>query len=137
MADVLTKIQRSRNMALIRSKDTKPEILVRRMVHSLGFRYGLHQKKLAGTPDIVLTRHKKVIFINGCFWHMHKCKYGRVTPKTNVEFWINKRLANTLRDRMNLRNLRKKGWTPLVIWECQLKQRNKIRELISQFIKQQ
>jgi DNA mismatch endonuclease (patch repair protein) len=87
----------------------------------MGFRFRLHDKALPGKPDIVLPRHKKIIFIHGCFWHLHNCKYGRVTPATNAIFWQNKRLGNKQRDRKNLSQLRKLGWQVLIIWECQLK----------------
>jgi len=118
MTDVLTKKQRSYNMSQIRSKDTRPEIHVRSIVHRLGYRYALHRKDLPGKPDMVLTRHRKIIFIHGCFWHMHKCRYGKVKPATNVDFWRAKREGNVARDKNNLRKLRKDGWKVLVVWEC-------------------
>ncbi len=118
MTDVLTKEQRSYNMSQIRNKDTRPEILVRSIVHRLGYRYALHRKDLPGKPDMVLTRHHKIIFIHGCFWHMHRCRYGRVKPATNVDFWRTKREGNVARDKKNLRKLRKDGWKVLVVWEC-------------------
>jgi DNA mismatch endonuclease, patch repair protein len=121
MVDVLTKIQRSYNMSRIRNKNTKPEIIVRSIVHGMGFRYRLHNKNLPGKPDIVLTRHKKIIFVHGCFWHMHKCKYGKVKPATNATFWENKRSGNRERDKRNIKALKKLGWDVLVIWECELK----------------
>ena len=114
MADVHTKEQRSFNMSRIRNKDTRPEILVRSIVHRLGYRYALHRKDLPGKPDIVLTRHRKIIFIHGCFWHMHKCRYGRVKPATNADFWQTKREGNVARDKRNLRKLRKDSWKVLV-----------------------
>ncbi len=118
MTDVLTKEQRSYNMSQIRNKDTRPEILVRSIVHRLGYRYALHRKDLPGKPDMVLTRHRKIIFVHGCFWHIHKCRYGRVKPATNVDFWRTKREGNVARDKKNLRKLRKDGWNILVVWEC-------------------
>jgi len=118
MTDVLTKKQRSFNMSQIRNKDTHPEILVRSIVHRLRYRYTLHSKDLPGHPDMVLTRHRKIIFIHGCFWHMHKCRYGKVKPTTNVDFWRAKREGNVARDKKNLRKLRKDGWKVLVVWEC-------------------
>ena len=118
MTDVLTKKQRSYNMSQIRNKDTRPEILVRSIVHRLGYRYALHRKDLPGKPDMVLTRHRKIILIHGCFWHMHRCRYGRVKPATNVDFWREKREGNVARDKKNLRKLRKDGWKVLVVWEC-------------------
>ena len=118
MADVHTSRQRSYNMSRIRSRDTKPEMIVRSLVHQMGFRFRLHRRDLAGKPDLVLPRHHKVIFVHGCFWHMHQCRYGRVTPKTNAEFWQTKRTQNVVRDRRNLRSLRRDGWQVLVVWEC-------------------
>ena len=118
MADVHTTAQRSFNMSRIRSRDTKPEMIVRSLVHQMGFRFRLHRKDLPGKPDLVLPRHKKVILVHGCFWHMHQCRYGRVVPKTNTEFWQTKRTGNCDRDRRNLRKLRRDGWRALIVWEC-------------------
>jgi DNA mismatch endonuclease, patch repair protein len=118
MADVHTARQRSYNMSRIRSRDTKPEMIVRSLVHQMGFRFRLHRKDLAGKPDLVLPRHYKVIFVHGCFWHMHRCRYGRVTPKTNADFWQAKRTQNVARDQRHLRSLRRDGWQVLVVWEC-------------------
>jgi len=119
MTDVLTAEQRSLNMSRIRGKDTKPELFVRSLVHQMGFRYRLHHKGLPGKPDLVFPRLKKIIFVHGCYWHMHTCRYGRVKPATNVEFWQTKRTGNRERDRRNIRALRKLGWQVLVVWECQ------------------
>src|SRR5687768_5031697 len=110
MADVLTREQRSFNMSRIRSRDTRPEILVRAIVHRMGFRYRLHKSDLPGKPDLVLVRHGKIINVHGCFFHMHACKYGKVMPATNADFWSAKRLSNVQRDRRNLRSLKKAGW---------------------------
>lgn len=118
MTDVHTTQQRSFNMSRIRGKDTKPEMIVRSLVHQMGYRFRLHRKDLPGKPDLVLPKHGKVIFVNGCFWHMHRCRYGKVAPKTNAEFWQNKRQRNVERDRRNLQSLRTSGWQALVIWEC-------------------
>ena len=134
MADVHTREQRSFNMSRIRCKDTKPEMVVRSMVHRMGFRYRLHQKNLPGKPDIVLTRHRKIIMVHGCFWHMHNCRYGRVIPKTNVKFWQEKREATVVRDKSNLRQLRKEGWKVLVIWECQTRNPEKVINKIANFL---
>jgi DNA mismatch endonuclease (patch repair protein) len=120
MADVHTPEIRSRNMAAIRSRDTKPEIAVRRIVHRLGYRFRL-TSRLPGRPDLVLPRHRKVIFVHGCFWHMHDCRFGRVVPRTRSEFWTAKRLSNVERDRRALRELEEHGWEVLIIWECSLK----------------
>ncbi len=134
MVDVLTPKQRSFNMSRIRGKDTKPEIIVRRLVHRLGYRFRLHQRKLPGCPDIVLTRHRKVIFVHGCFWHMHKCRYGKVEPVTNAKFWQTKREGNVARDKRNLRRLRKDGWKVLVIWECHTQNTKKLINNLKKFL---
>ena len=107
-------------MSAIRSGDTKPEMLVRRYLHSQGFRYGLHNHTLPGSPDIVLRKYKTVIFINGCFWHSHEgCKYYRL-PKSNIEFWQNKIERNRQRDIETIEALKTKGWRVITIWECEL-----------------
>lgn len=118
MSDVHTPEQRSFNMSRIRSRDTKPEMMVRSLVHQMGFRFRLHVKGMPGTPDLVLPAHRKVIFVHGCFWHMHRCRFGKVTPATNTEFWQNKRGGNVTRDQRNRRLLKAAGWSVLVVWEC-------------------
>ena len=113
--------KRSRNMSAIKSKNTKPEIAVRKLLHSLGYRFRLHRKDLPGSPDIVLPKYKTVIFVHGCFWHRHEnCKYA-TTPKTRKEFWEKKFRENINRDNLNQANLSLKGWKIIIIWECQLK----------------
>ncbi len=119
MMDVLSAEQRRFCMSRIRGKNTKPEIVVRQLVRQMGIGYRLHVKDLPGKPDLVFRKHKKIIFVHGCFWHMHACKYGRVIPKTNTEFWQKKRLSNKLRDAKNRQELNKLGWKSIVIWECQ------------------
>lgn len=119
--DIKSKEERSRNMSAIRSGDTKPEMLVRRYLHARGFRYGLHNRKLPGSPDIVLSKYKTVIFINGCFWHGHEgCKYYRL-PKSNIEFWQEKITRNKERDAFDVSVLEAKGWKVLTVWECELR----------------
>lgn len=119
--DIKSKEERSRNMSAIRSGDTKPEMLVRRYLHARGFRYGLHNRKLPGSPDIVLRKYKTVIFINGCFWHGHEgCKYYRL-PKSNIEFWQAKITRNKERDAFDVSVLEAKGWKVLTVWECELR----------------
>lgn len=126
MVDVLTKEQRRKCMSNIRSKNTKPEILVRKYLFSQGIRFRVNVKKLPGTPDIVLRKYRTVIFVNGCFWHGHEgCKYY-VLPKTNVEFWRNKIDRNKFRDKEEQRKLASMGWHCITVWECQLKP--KVRE---------
>ena len=121
MADVHSKETRSYNMSRIRSKDTRPEMLVRRFLHKNGFRYRLHVKNLPGKPDIVLPKYKTVIFIHGCFWHGHEgCKYF-VVPKTRTEWWLNKIRGNTENDANSESLLTDTGWKIIKIWECELK----------------
>lgn len=119
--DVHSPEKRSFNMSRIRNKNTKPEMIVRSLVHRLGYRYRLHQKELPGKPDLVFAARRKVIFVHGCFWHMHECRYGAVKPATNASFWETKRLSNVERDRKNRMALEQAGWQVLVIWECQTK----------------
>lgn len=125
MTDKLTPEQRHRCMSRIRSKNTRPEMLVRKFLFAHGFRYRVNVRTLPGTPDIVLRRFKTVIFINGCFWHGHEgCRYY-VLPKSNVEFWERKIERNRNRDTANQMRLRLMGWSVVQIWECQLKPRKR------------
>lgn len=116
--DVHTPEQRSANMAAICGKDTKPEMVVRRLLHRMGYRFRLHRRDLPGKPDIVLPRFHKVIFVHGCFWHMHDCRHGMVSPTTNSEFWRTKRQGNASRDIRNRNALESTGWQVEVVWEC-------------------
>jgi len=134
MTDVLTPEQRSFNMSRIRSRDTRPEMIVRSIVHGMGFRYRLHKKDLPGKPDLVLVRHRKIIDVHGCFFHMHDCPYGRVKPATNAEFWQNKRQSNKGRDRRNVELLKKDGWQVLIVWECQTKNPNALEKTLIDFL---
>lgn len=120
VTDIVDKASRSRMMASIRSKNTKPEIVVRRYLHAAGFRYRLHQRSLPGCPDIVLAKYRCVVFVHGCFWHRHPGCDRAYTPKTRRAFWKKKFDDNVSRDRVQLRQLRQAGWRPLVIWECQV-----------------
>jgi DNA mismatch endonuclease (patch repair protein) len=125
MTDVHSKETRSYNMSRIRSKNTQPEMLVRRFLFAHGFRYRLHDKKLPGKPDIVLPKYKTVIFVNGCFWHGHEgCKYF-VLPKTREEWWREKITGTMERDRILKNELTALGWKVVLIWECQLKSQSK------------
>ena len=132
MADVHDKATRSYNMSRIKSKNTKPEILVRKFLFANGFRYRLYDKKLPGKPDIVLPKYKTVIFVNGCFWHGHEnCKYFKI-PKTRSDWWQDKIERNIKRDAKVRDELRQIGWRTMVIWECQLKPKvrdNTLKEL--------
>ncbi|MDR3680524.1 MAG: DNA mismatch endonuclease Vsr [Flavipsychrobacter sp.] len=121
MADVHSKETRSFNMSRIRSKDTKPELLVRKYLFGQGFRFRLHDKKLPGKPDVVLPKYKTVLFIHGCFWHGHGgCRYF-IVPKTRTEWWLNKISINIANDRKSAALLHATGWHTIEIWECSLK----------------
>lgn len=121
--DTLTPEHRSWNMSRVHSENTKPEMVVRSFLHSQGFRYALHDKRLPGKPDIVLPKHKTVIEVRGCFWHRHAgCKIA-TTPSSNVEFWQNKFKRNLERDKENEAELKKLGWNVIIVWECEIKSR--------------
>ena len=121
MSDTLSQTQRSYNMSRIRGKNTKPEILVRKGLHARGFRFRLHNKKLPGSPDIVLPKYGVAIMVNGCFWHGHKgCRYA-TKPKTNIEFWEAKIARNRHRDEVTTAHLEALGWTVITVWECELR----------------
>ena len=119
--DVHSKAVRSFNMSRIRSTNTKPEMLVRSLIHRLGYRFRLHRSDLPGKPDLVFVSKRKVIFVHGCFWHFHRCRYGRVSPKSNIDFRQAKRTGNKTRDLRNNRRLHAAGWQVLTIWECEMK----------------
>ena len=133
MADTHTKEQRSRNMARVKNKNTAPEILVRSLLHRMGYRFRLHRRDLPGSPDIVLPRHKKVIFVHGCFWHGHDCPRGK-RPSTNREFWDAKLDRNIERDRAARKGLTELGWQYLVVWQCQTKNEDDLRTQLQDFL---
>lgn len=119
--DTLTSEKRSWNMSRIRGANTKPELAVRSMLHRMGYRFRISNKTLPGRPDIVLPKYRAVIFVHGCFWHRHQgCKYA-YTPKSRLDFWGRKFEGNVMRDKNNLSLLKKTGWLPLVVWECEIK----------------
>lgn len=153
--DMMTPSQRSATMARIRSKNTKPEIEVRKMLHAAEYRFRLHGsvtenyltrlkkqypdvafrgKRLPGSPDIVFSAREKVINVNGCFWHSHTCKSGKVTPKANATFWEEKRLKTRRRDTRNSELLRAIGWLELTIWECELSDLESVAQRIIEFL---
>lgn len=134
MTDVLTIDQRRYCMSRIRGKDTKPELVVRRMLHALGYRYRLHRRDLPGCPDLVFSGRKQVIFVHGCFWHRHRCKYGQVSPATRPEFWERKLAGNKARDARNRRELRRLGWRVLIVWECQIRKPTAMIERVVRFL---
>lgn len=134
MADVFQKEHRSWIMSRIRGTNTKPEMTVRKLLFSLGFRYRLHYAKLPGKPDIVLPRFKKAIFVHGCFWHGHReCKRSKL-PSSNVEFWHTKIGRNVERDRKNIGELTKLGWQVLAIWSCETKQSELLEQKLREFL---
>lgn len=134
MGEFMTPSDRSLHMAKIRSKDTKPELSVRKSLHALGYRYKLHDKHLPGKPDLVFPRRKKVIFVNGCFWHGHNCPVGSRLPKTNREFWAEKRRANRERDAAQRRALEEAGWKYLDVWECHLQSDPRLLDVMCAFL---
>lgn len=136
MSDTLTPRERSQRMSLIAGQNTSPELQVRRIVHGLGFRYSLHRKDLPGKPDIVCRRLNAIIFVHGCFWHRHgasRCRLARL-PKSRLDFWPPKLESNRLRDQRNMRALRAAGWKILVVWECQLRDKERIKNKIERFL---
>lgn len=133
MTDTLTKEQRSERMGRVRGRDTRPEWIVRRLVHGLGYRYRLHARDLPGRPDLVFRGRRKVIFVHGCFWHRHDCHLARL-PKSNLDFWIPKLTANRARDIANLAALEAAGWRALVVWECELRDTNTLATRIADFL---
>lgn len=121
MTDIVDRKVRSRMMSGIKAKDTQPEMLVRRYLHGMGFRYRLHNSKLPGRPDIVLPKYKTVVFVHGCFWHRHSGCALAYNPKSNVEAWQKKFNGNITRDKKNLAELADLGWRVIIIWECNLR----------------
>ncbi|HEY8285418.1 MAG TPA: very short patch repair endonuclease [Chloroflexota bacterium] len=130
--DTLTPQQRSERMSRVRGCGTKPELVVRRLVHGLGYRYRLYSRTLPGHPDLVFAGRRKVIFVHGCFWHRHE-NCGR-TPKSRLDFWVPKLESNKARDAANQEQLRAMGWSVLVIWECELKNQTALAERIRAFL---
>lgn len=133
MTDRVSKEKRSEIMKRIRSKDTTPELIVRKLVYSLGYRYRLHSKDLPGKPDLVFSGRKKVIFVNGCFWHYHNCKDGKL-PKSNLDYWLPKLKENRRRDACNQKLITSTGWQFLVIWQCQIRDTVTLKKTIVTFL---
>ncbi|MGO7921971.1 very short patch repair endonuclease [Rhizobium ruizarguesonis] len=134
MADRISSEQRSTNMSRIRSTGSVPEMLVRRTVHSLGYRYRLHVRALPGTPDLVFSSRRKVIFVHGCFWHGHGCRVGGKGPKSNTSYWTPKIKRNQQRDQNAMEALQEAGWQTLVLWECELKDVPELAERLIAFL---
>ena len=133
--DHLTPRRRSENMAAIKGRDTRPEMVVRRTLHALGYRYRLHRADLAGKPDLVLARYHAVIFVHGCFWHQHSASHCRARPpKTNSRYWVPKLRRNVERDKRNMELLRRSDWRVLVIWECETKNVEALKRKLAGFL---
>ena len=113
-------VERSRTMRAVKSRDTGPELYVRRLLHSMGYRYRLHRVDLPGKPDLTFGPRRKVIFVHGCFWHGHGCRRGARVPATNKSYWTNKIARNVSRDERQVMELSERGWTVLTVWECEL-----------------
>lgn len=136
MADVFDPAQRSRIMARVRDRDTTPEKAVRSLLHRLGYRFRLHRKDLPGKPDIVLPKHRAVILVHGCFWHQHPgCKAAK-RPASNTEYWTRKLDRNVVRDEHNLAQLAYLGWRVLVVWECELRDADRLQARLTRFLEQ-
>lgn len=132
--DQLTPADRSAHMRRIRKHDTKPELVVRRLAHALGLRFRLYRRDLAGTPDLVFPRRRKVIWVHGCFWHQHEgCRLAR-QPKSRLDYWLPKLARNVERDRQARQQLQASGWQTLVIWECETKDSNLVRTRLVSFL---
>ena len=133
MTDIYDQKKRSEIMGRVRDKDTKPENRVRKIAHKLGYRFRLYDDGLHGKPDLVFPRHRKVIFVHGCFWHGHKnCRKAK-RPATNSEFWDHKLSRNEERDRRNVAALEEAGWKSLIIWECETRDRDLVEQMIRRF----
>jgi DNA mismatch endonuclease (patch repair protein) len=126
-------MDRSANMRAIRSKNMRPELKVRSIVHRLGYRFRLHRKDLPGKPDLVFPSRRKVIFVHGCFWHSHGCRVSH-TPKSNFDYWGPKLERNVFRDRRNVEVLKAVGWRSLIVWECETDDEDRIRKRILKFL---
>jgi DNA mismatch endonuclease (patch repair protein) len=134
VTDHVDPAKRSLIMSAVHSKNTKPEMAIRKAVHSLGYRYRLHYADLPGKPDLVFPSRGKVIFVHGCFWHRHsKCRYATI-PKTRTEFWQDKFCNNVTRDRRTRRKLKQLGWEVLTVWQCELKKPEKLLERLNDFL---
>ena len=126
-------MDRSANMRAIRSKDMKPELSVRSLVHRLGYRFRIHKKDLPGKPDLVFGSRRKVIFVHGCFWHVHNCRKAH-TPKSNIEYWQPKLQRNMVRDLKNLKALSEAGWETLIVWECEIERGLDLEDRLKSFL---
>lgn len=134
MTDHLSEKQRSANMRAVRSRNTRPEVRVRQIIHRLGYRFRLHQVDLPGKPDIALQRLQKAIYVHGCFWHQHKGCRRATIPQSNRAFWLRKLRRNVVRDSEQLVLIRKRGWRVMVVWECELKKERRLQAKLERFL---
>lgn len=132
--DTLSPAERSERMSRVRSRDTKPELTVRKLAHSMGYRYRLHDRRVPGSPDLVFAGRRKLIFVHGCFWHGHDCKLGARPTKSRVEFWSRKINDSRERDTRTLARIRELGWDALVLWECQLADKNWLKTTLGRYL---
>jgi DNA mismatch endonuclease (patch repair protein) len=135
MTDKISKAQRSANMRAVRSRNTRPEILVRQIAHRLGYRFRLHYRALPGQPDIAFPGRRKAIFVHGCFWHQHRGCRRATAPKSNSGFWGPKLARNVARDAIQLAAIRKRGWRALVVWECEIKHERLLAAKMQRFLR--
>jgi len=133
LVDVVDAVTRSRMMSGIKGKNTKPEVSIRRALHARGFRYRIHVNNLPGKPDLVLPKYKAVVFVHGCFWHGHTCRYFKI-PKTRADFWLEKIGKNQTRDNLQIASLIEQGWRVAVVWECAVKNNNRRSSLLINLI---
>jgi len=134
MADVFSREKRSDIMSRVKNRDTKPELIVRSTLHKMGYRFRLHRRDLPGNPDIVLPKHKKVIFVHGCFWHGHKGCPRSSRPSSNKKFWNEKIDKNIKRDKNVRKELKRSGWDIMVIWQCEIKDSEKLQRKLTKFL---
>lgn len=134
MPEFETEASVSRRMSQVKQRNTAPEVAVRKMLFRLGYRFRLHRNDLPGRPDIVLPRHKSVILVHGCFWHQHENCQRAQRPASNVNYWNEKLDRNTVRDRENVAKLNDLGWRVLIVWECELKSRDGVKEKLQAFL---
>jgi DNA mismatch endonuclease (patch repair protein) len=137
MTDGLSRDQRTENMRRIKSKNMKPEMMVRTIVHQMGYRYRLHRRDLPGTPDLVFPSRQKIIFVHGCFWHGHKdlgCIDGQRRPKSNLDYWLPKLARNEERDRTQRAGLERLGWSVMIVWECEIRDQTRLIDQIERFL---
>ena len=132
--DTLSPAQRSERMSRVRSKDSRPELLVRSIAHALGYRYRKHRRDLPGQPDLAFIRRRKAVFVHGCFWHRHECAAGQRLPKSRLNFWRAKLERNVERDHANMTRLHDGGWSTLIIWECETRDAPSIEDKLKAFL---